>query len=36
MQQKASAMLDFGGGDTALSKLVDLAPSIAPRWKTPA
>jgi hypothetical protein len=29
MQQKASAVLDFGGGDTALSKLVDLAPSIA-------
>jgi hypothetical protein len=29
MQQKASAVLDFGGGDTALAKLVDLAPSIA-------
>jgi hypothetical protein len=29
MQQKASAVVDFDGGDTALSKLVDLAPSIA-------
>jgi hypothetical protein len=29
MQQQSSAVLDFGGGDTALAKLIDLAPSIA-------
>jgi len=29
MQQPSSAVLDFGGGDTALAKLIDLAPAIA-------
>lgn len=28
MEQKQSAMLDFGGGDTALSRLVDTAPDF--------
>jgi hypothetical protein len=31
METKSSGLLDFGGGDTALAKLLDLAPDLASR-----
>jgi hypothetical protein len=31
MRQKTSALVDLGGGNTSLAKLVDLAPDIADR-----
>ena len=34
MRQKTSALIDLGGGDTSLAKLVDLAPDIADRMSS--